>query len=189
MNQIQTSALGPAQANQNATSAAQVSPSALQIAEQALQEVRTAGVQVKPLGDRLLITMPSSDGTRRFLELSSDGKSLLSVEGIATTAIAPAAPRSRRALPDGVVDIVQAMGAMIMMVVVFGPLARAFARRIDKRSIATPASLPPEVAQRLAAIEQAVDSVAVEVERISEGQRFTTKLLSDRTNVEAERVR
>lgn len=165
MTTIQTSAQGPAQSNPNAT-----------------------GVQVKPLGDRLLITMPSSDGIRRSLEMSSDGKSLLSVDGIATTAIAPPPARSSRSLPDGVVDIVQAMGAMIMMVVVFGPLARAVARRIDKRTVATPAAVPAEVAQRLAAIEQAVDSVAVEVERISEGQRFTTKLLSDRTKVEVERV-
>lgn len=35
---------------------------------------------------------------------------------------------------------------------------------------------------RLARIEQAVDAIALEVERISEGQRFTTKLLSERTN-------
>jgi hypothetical protein len=34
--------------------------------------------------------------------------------------------------------------------------------------------------QRLERLEQAVDSIAVEVERISEGQRFVTKLLSDR---------
>jgi hypothetical protein len=149
---------------------------------------QSTGVQVTSLGDRLLITMPSSDGTRRAIELSSDGKALLSVDGIETAAIEPPPEPSRREIPDGVVDIVQAMGAMIMMVVVFGPLARAFARRIDKRTIATPAPLPPEVSQRLAAIEQAVDSVAVEVERISEGQRFTTKLLSDRTKVEVERV-
>jgi hypothetical protein len=30
-----------------------------------------------------------------------------------------------------------------------------------------------------------MDSVAVEVERISEGQRFTTKLLAERTDREA----
>jgi hypothetical protein len=30
-------------------------------------------------------------------------------------------------------------------------------------------------------MEQAIDSIAVEVERISEGQRFTTKLLAERT--------
>lgn len=37
-----------------------------------------------------------------------------------------------------------------------------------------------EMAQRLARIEQAVDATSVEVERISEGQRFTTKLLVEK---------
>ncbi|HEX2723395.1 MAG TPA: hypothetical protein VHM24_10780 [Gemmatimonadaceae bacterium] len=35
--------------------------------------------------------------------------------------------------------------------------------------------------ERLARLELAVESIAVEVERISEGQRFTTRLLSDVT--------
>ncbi len=34
--------------------------------------------------------------------------------------------------------------------------------------------------ERLTRIEQAIDSIAIETERISEGQRFTTKLLADR---------
>ena len=34
---------------------------------------------------------------------------------------------------------------------------------------------------RMERMEQAVDAIAVEIERISEGQRFTTKLLSERT--------
>ena len=42
------------------------------------------------------------------------------------------------------------------------------------------AEIPRQVDQRLKRIEQAVDAIAIEVERISEGQRFTTKLLSDR---------
>ena len=33
---------------------------------------------------------------------------------------------------------------------------------------------------RLERIEQAVDAIAIEVERISEGQRFTSRLLADR---------
>lgn len=37
-----------------------------------------------------------------------------------------------------------------------------------------------EVAARLSRIEQAVDATAVEVERISEAQRFTTKLLVEK---------
>jgi hypothetical protein len=36
---------------------------------------------------------------------------------------------------------------------------------------------------RLARIEQAVDAIAVEVERISEGQRFTTQLLSQQSRL------
>jgi hypothetical protein len=39
--------------------------------------------------------------------------------------------------------------------------------------------IPSEIVARLERMEQAIDSVAVEVERISEGQRFTTKLLSE----------
>jgi hypothetical protein len=33
---------------------------------------------------------------------------------------------------------------------------------------------------RLRHLEQAVDAIAIEIERISEGQRFTTKLLAER---------
>jgi hypothetical protein len=36
--------------------------------------------------------------------------------------------------------------------------------------------------QRLARVENAVESIAVEVERISEGQRYVTKLLNDRSH-------
>ena len=43
-------------------------------------------------------------------------------------------------------------------------------------------SVPPDVAARLERMEQAIDSIAIEVERISEGQRFTTKLLAERSN-------
>jgi hypothetical protein len=38
--------------------------------------------------------------------------------------------------------------------------------------------------ERMTRLEQAVESIALEVERISEGQRFTTKLLADRANAE-----
>ncbi|HKT09047.1 MAG TPA: hypothetical protein VJR24_14205 [Gemmatimonadaceae bacterium] len=43
-----------------------------------------------------------------------------------------------------------------------------------------PRERPPLDDNRLQRLEQAVDAIAVEVERISEGQRFTTKLLAQR---------
>jgi hypothetical protein len=45
----------------------------------------------------------------------------------------------------------------------------------------------PELAARLARVEQIVEATAVEIERISEGQRFTTRLLSEKKAVEQER--
>jgi outer membrane murein-binding lipoprotein Lpp len=43
----------------------------------------------------------------------------------------------------------------------------------------------PELAARMARVEQIVEATAVEIERISEGQRFTTKLLSEKKAFES----
>ena len=58
------------------------------------------------------------------------------------------------------------------------PLVRAYARRMELQVKQPPPALNDE---RLERIEQAIEAMAVEVERISEGQRFTTKLLADRS--------
>jgi hypothetical protein len=75
------------------------------------------------------------------------------------------------------------MFGMIAIVAVGMPLARAYAKRME--SGATSRTIPPDLAARLERMEQAIDSIAVEVERISEGQRFTTKLLTERVPVPA----
>jgi hypothetical protein len=53
------------------------------------------------------------------------------------------------------------------------------------RSNPTPGPQLEPLMDRLLRIEQTLDSVAVEVERISEGQRFTTRLLADREKTPA----
>jgi hypothetical protein len=63
------------------------------------------------------------------------------------------------------------------------PVARAFGRKMDRESLQP--KVPQELQQRLERMEMAIDSIAVEVERISEGQRFTTKLLSERQSSQA----
>jgi hypothetical protein len=67
---------------------------------------------------------------------------------------------------------------MVVLLALGIPFVRALVRRWERQPLQP--TVPPEVAARLERIEQAVDAVAIEVERISEGQRFTTKLLSDR---------
>lgn len=66
---------------------------------------------------------------------------------------------------------------MTIIIVIGVPLVRAYARKIENESKVAP--IPAELVSRLERMEQAIDSIAVEVERISEGQRFTTKLLSE----------
>lgn len=67
---------------------------------------------------------------------------------------------------------------MVIAIAVGLPLARAHAKRME-RGI-DPKALPNDLTERLTRMEQAIDSMAVEIERISEGQRFTTRLLSER---------
>lgn len=68
----------------------------------------------------------------------------------------------------------------VMIVAIFFvvPIARAFARRIDKKPVATP--LDRSVGEQLQRIENSVDSMAIEIERISEAQRYMARLQSDR---------
>ena len=63
---------------------------------------------------------------------------------------------------------------------VFGFL-KALVNRGTARQIAAP---PRDTTDRLARIEAAVESMSVEVERISEGQRFVTKVLSERSSAQ-----
>ncbi len=60
-----------------------------------------------------------------------------------------------------------------------------FSRRRWKREARRAAPLLPAVdSERLQRLEHGMDAMAIEIERISEGQRFVTKLLSESRNVE-----
>lgn len=79
-------------------------------------------------------------------------------------------------IPPQAVDISVAFFVMVAFIIVGLPLARAFARRMDRRGETATAS---EITPRLDRIEQAVEAIAIEVERVSEGQRYTTKAIAD----------
>jgi hypothetical protein len=75
--------------------------------------------------------------------------------------------------------VIPLAGMMMIIVLAIGvPLVRALGRRWENE--ARQPRGDPESTQRLAHIEQAIDAMAVEIERISEGQRFVTRLLSDK---------
>ncbi|MEK6612453.1 MAG: hypothetical protein AABZ29_06700 [Gemmatimonadota bacterium] len=88
--------------------------------------------------------------------------------------------------PHEVIYQAQSGGEVAIAAIVMGtmtgmlyPLIRAWARRVEGRN--APAVLPSrEVEERLDRIERAVEAIAVEMERVSEGQRFVTKLLAEK---------
>ncbi len=80
-------------------------------------------------------------------------------------------------IPPALIPIFGIVFPCLAIIVYF--ITRMFTAR---RTIAgsTTATLSPEAAARLARIEQAVEAVAIEVERISEAQRYSAQLLTDR---------
>lgn len=84
-------------------------------------------------------------------------------------------------IPPRAESIAYSFFLTVAVIAIGVPLVRAFARWLDRHG--TPPAVPPEVTRRLEAIEQAIETVAVEVERISEGQRFTTRLLNEMREV------
>lgn len=72
-----------------------------------------------------------------------------------------------------------AIGGFFTTVIVLAigvPLVRSYIRR--KEMEPAPQNLISDA--RLQRIEQAVETMAIEIERISEGQRFVTRLLAER---------
>ena len=129
---------------------------------------------VKGLEDRLALL------DSRQLQLESDlaltGQALSSpaaglIAGTSTGPVFGIGPGSTQMMTLSVLSIL----------FIFFPLAVGFGRGLWKR--ASRPGLPPavftETAERLERLESSVDAIAIEIERISEGQRFVTKLLSE----------
>lgn len=89
--------------------------------------------------------------------------------------IVPDPPRQRNGPPEEVF----ALGGVFMFVVLF-PLTIAYARRIWRRG--APEGLPKEIYERFTRVEQSLDTIAIEVERVGEGQRFLTRMQSQQAD-------
>ena len=67
-----------------------------------------------------------------------------------------------------------ALFATVIVLATVVPIVRALIRRWDRQPVQLASESSADA--RLARIEQAIEAMAIEVERISEGQRFMTKL-------------
>jgi hypothetical protein len=98
---------------------------------------------------------------------------------IARAAGVPGAVVPPKPIPrDGPPEEAFVLGGMFIIIVLL-PLSIAMARRIWRRGVATITKLPAELTDRLTRLEQGMDAIAVEVERIGEGQRYMSRLFGE----------
>ena len=87
-------------------------------------------------------------------------------------------------IPPGVQSIATTAIVGFCLMVAAYPVF-GFLKALVNRSAATQGALPSrDTTDRLQRIEAAVETMSVEVERISEGQRFVTKVLSERSSAQ-----
>jgi hypothetical protein len=110
----------------------------------------------------------------QIAELRGVSRNWVSETGVVTP---PSPPPFQRRGPDP--DMVVGMSFVLAMCLVL-PISIAMAKRIWRGKRDTGPIIEDRVSQRMDRLEQAVDTIAVEIERISEGQRFVTKVLAER---------
>ena len=79
-------------------------------------------------------------------------------------------------MDEDIVAIIAFFTTVIVMAIGI-PLVRGLVRRWDRQSLQPP--MPPDTSARLDRIEQAIEAMSIEVERIAEGQRFVTRLMAE----------
>jgi hypothetical protein len=82
-------------------------------------------------------------------------------------------------IPPRVKDVSIAFFVTCAVIIVGFPIMRALGKRIE-RGAPTPVAIPAEMQAQMQHLMQSVDAIAIEVERISEGQRFATKMLTEK---------
>lgn len=81
-------------------------------------------------------------------------------------------------IPPQAIEIVKIFFTTVVVIALGIPIIRAFTKRWE-RGPQLPPTASPDVTARLQRIEQAVEAVAIEVERIAEAQRFAAKLMAE----------
>lgn len=137
----------------------------MQTTDQAPPAPATPGTPAAP-GPPRAITITGADGKTTTISLSGNAPAL------AGTEVAPPATPREDAFAEGA-----ALG-VTMTLLSLGILAlyNRFNRRGMKKETA---QLSADSTARFDRLERGIDAIAIEVERISEGQRFVTKMMAE----------
>jgi hypothetical protein len=151
--------------------------------DQLMQQIGRASVSERPGLERqqaaanheYTATTLQIDATNQQLhelESARDMKQMLAMQDMPAT-VATTAPQDPFLGPKEIMTVASGMFMLAL------PLVLVLARRLWVRG-APRMSVDLESSPRLQRMEQAIESIALEVERIGEAQRFTTKLFAER---------
>lgn len=142
--------------------------------EQAPNEAKPVLVENLKAVNSRLITLET--------ELGNVGWQLANIPpGVARVSIAPP-PLPRNVMTSEQITAISIVG----IIFVLAPISLAIARLVWRRAIGrVHTAADTDAAQRLKRMEHAVDAMAIEVERISEGQRFLTQIFAKEARPEA----
>jgi hypothetical protein len=158
------------QARQEAQQAAQASQAAGQAAGQAAQQAAQAEQQAQ-------IHKSVQDAIREVEKANAD---LLKETETSVGVPPPPGPPDivfTPGIPPEAVTMTIAMLVALTTTIIGWPISRAIARRMDRKSVA--ATAPHDLNLRLERIENAVEAIAIEVERVSEGQRYSNNVMAE----------
>ena len=144
--------------------------------ELAAKKAALAGMQRAAQGGGADAQAPAAPATGGTVTIEKDGK-IITLENPSPEQLAAvtAGTSTQRSGDVSGWQLVALTGAVVWGIVAIVWILLAHRRRMTNTA---PRSLATTDA-RMARIENAIESVAVEVERISEGQRFTSRILSE----------
>jgi hypothetical protein len=137
-----------------------------------------AGAQQGTQGTQIQTPQQLRDNLRKQIQDASRGRGDPQI-------IVPDNINFRNVVPQGAVDISVAFFVTVAVIIVGTPLARAFARRMDTQN-AERLSGSRDIGPQIAQLQESVDAMAVELERITESQRFQSKLMAGKDAVPAQ---
>lgn len=160
-----------------------------------LREGNATSITTSPDGRTTTI---DENGKKTVISTDENGQVTITQDGNATTVGGPGADvieqlaeraahaevppfgpdMFRDEIPHEVIPLVSIVFGLTAATIVLFPFARAFGRRLERRW--TPPAAAPETAMRLDRIESAIETMAIEMERVSEAQRYSARLLTER---------
>jgi len=134
-------------------------------------------------GQIAAIDMNTAELQGRYSEIVGTTAQIEAQKHLTTTTTTPPTNVPPQANPYGPIDPDAISVVLIILAIgITAPISTAMTRWLRRRPEAAP---PPRDTEtilnaRLDRLEQAVDTIAIEIERISEGQRFVTRALTER---------